>query len=42
MPMINEVALAMAGEGDLDATGLYGLRTQEVIEALRDSKEISY
>lgn len=42
MPMISDVAYAMAGESDLDSTGLYGLRTQEVIEALRDSKEITY
>lgn len=42
MPMISDVADAMAGESNLDSTGLYGLRTQEVIEALRDSKEITY
>lgn len=42
MPLISDVALAMAGEKELDGTGLYGLRTQEVIEALRDSREIRY
>ncbi len=42
MPMIKEVALAMADENKMDSSGLYGLRTQEVIEALRDSKEINY
>lgn len=37
MPLISLVADAMSGEGDLDATGLYGLKTQEVLEAFRDN-----
>ncbi|MFH5836499.1 Gfo/Idh/MocA family protein [Proteiniclasticum sp. C24MP] len=42
MPLISDVALAMGKESELDSTGLYGLRTQEVIEAFRDSREIRY
>lgn len=42
MPLISDVAQAMAGENELDSTGLYGLSTQEIIEVFRDSKEIRY
>ena len=42
MPLISDVAQAMAGDNELDSTGLYGLSTQEIIEVFRDSKEIRY
>ncbi len=45
MPMIEKVINSIQGEDivhPLDATGTYGLRTQEILETFRDSKEITY
>lgn len=44
-PLIEKVIGKINGEEllyDLDDTGTYGLRTQEILETFRDSKEISY
>lgn len=45
MPMISDVIDTINGVEilyPLDDTGTYGLRTQEILETFRDSKEISY
>lgn len=42
MPLISIVADAMSGKGELDSTGLYGLRTQEVLEAFRDNGTVGH
>lgn len=42
MPLISLVADAMNGRGELDSTGLYGLRTQEVLEAFRDNGTVGH
>ncbi len=45
MPMIEKVMDTIKGEDimhPLDTTGTYGLRTQEILETFRDSKEITY
>lgn len=42
MPLISIVADAMSGKGEFDSTGLYGLRTQEVLEAFRDNGTLGH
>lgn len=42
MPLIALVADTISGKGELDSTGLYGLRTQEVLEAFRDSRYLGH
>ncbi|HCW74260.1 MAG TPA: hypothetical protein DHM90_11235, partial [Clostridiaceae bacterium] len=42
MPLISLVADTMNGRGELDSTGLYGLRTQEVLEAFRDNGTVGH
>ena len=42
MPLISLIADTMNGKGELDSTGLYGLRTQEVLEAFRDNGTVGH
>ena len=42
LPLITRVVRTLQGQDDLPADGTYGLRTQEILEALENSETLTY